>query len=353
MKILVINPGSTSTKLAVYEDLTQKYATNIHHSSEQLAAFADVHDQYDFRRELVLDELQAQGIALDFDAVIGRGGIGKPVPGGAYNINEQMISDNLHAVYRHACNLGCKIAYDIATMIPGSRALIAEPGVVDELTPMARLTGWPEIMRSSVWHALNQRAVARRFAKECGRTYEDLRLIVCHLGGGISIAAHDHGKAVDVNNAINGDGPFSTERSGMLPCAEIVQLCFSGKYTKQELMKKMIGQGGIIAHLGTNDMREVMKRIDQGDAHAKLVIEAMVYNVAKWICSFGATFCGDVDAILVTGGLARSAKIVDMLRKRTTFLAPVHCYPGEDELGALAEAALAVLKGDMVAQEYK
>ena len=353
MKILVINPGSTSTKMAVYEDLKPQYTTNIHHQAEQLANFADVHDQYDFRRELVLDELKTQGIALDFDAVVGRGGIGKPVLGGVYVINEQMISDNLHAMYRHACNLGCKIAYDIAAMIPGCKAFIAEPGVVDELTPMTRLTGRPEMMRSCVWHALNQRAVAKQFAKECGRRYEDLKLIVCHLGGGISIAAHDHGRAVDVNNAINGEGPFSTERSGSFPSSDMVRLCFSGKYTEEELLKMITGQGGVIAHLGTNDMREVMRRIDEGDAYAKLVVEAMVYNVAKWVCALGATFCGDVDAILITGGVAHSTRITDMLRKRVAFLAPVHCYPGENEQGALAEAALAVLKGDTEAQEYK
>lgn len=352
MKILVINPGSTSTKIAVYEDVSPVFSTNIHHPNEQLALFANVHDQYDFRKELVLEALRDNNIPLTFDAVIGRGGIGKPIPGGAYAICERMIYDNLHAKYPHACNLGCKIAYDISAMVPGSQALIADPGVVDELTPMTRLTGLPDMQRSCVWHALNQRAVAKRYARETGRRYEDLRLIVAHLGGGISIAAHDHGQAVDVNNAIAGEGPFSTERSGSLPNSEIVHLCFSGKYTKEQLLRMITGEGGLTAHLGTNDLREIIRRIDNGDSHAQLVVEAMVYNIAKWICALAAAFCGQTDAILITGGLAHSQDLVAQLERRIRFLAPVHCYPGEDEMGALAEDALAVLKGEMEAQPY-
>lgn len=352
MKILVVNPGSTSTKIAVYKDSTQIYSTNIHHPNEQLARFDDVHDQYDFRRELVLEELRKNDIPVAFDAIIGRGGIGKPVSGGAYDINEQMIHDNLTGQFHHACNLGSKIAYDIAKTIPGCRALVAEPGVVDEMTPVAHVTGHPELKRSCVWHALNHRAVAKRFAKETGRAYEDLNLIICHMGGGISIAAHDHGRAVDVNDAINGEGPFSTERSGSFPSSRIVRLCFSGKYTEQQLLKMITGQGGVTAHLGTNDMREVMQRIKEGDDYARLVLEGMVYNIAKWICALGATFCGRVDAILLTGGVAHSEKIISMIRRRVEFLAPVHCYPGENELEALAESALAVLRGEMKAQLY-
>lgn len=353
MKILVINPGSTSTKMAVYEDLTPVYTTNIHHSVEQLSQFADVHDQYDFRRELILEELRRQGIPLVFDAVMGRGGIGKSVPGGAYLINDRMMHDNLNAKSHHACNLGCKIAYDIAQLIPGSLALIAEPGTSDELTPMTRISGRPEMPRTCVWHALNQRAVAKRYAREHGRSYNDIRVIVCHLGGGISVAAHDRGQAVDVNNAILGEGPFSTERSGSLPSSEMVHISFSGRYTKDEMLKMITGKGGMTAHLGTNDMREVMDRIAHGDDHAQLVIEAMAYNISKWICALAAYFCGDVDAIILTGGLAHAAPFVDMIRRRVEFVAPVQVYPGEDEMGALAENALAVLKGTMEAQEYR
>ena len=353
MKILVINPGSTSTKIATFDDNTPTFSTNIHHSNSELAAFGDVHEQYDFRKELVLNELSAHIIPLNFDAVIGRGGIAKPVPGGAYEINDLMIHDNLNAKYHHACNLGCKIASDIAKLIPGSRALMAEPGVVDEMAPVARISGRPEMPRSCVWHALNQRAVAKHFAREHGMRYEDLNLIVCHIGGGVSVAAHDHGKAVDVNNAISGEGPFSTERSGSLPSSDMVHLSFSGKYTKEQLLRMITGKGGITAHLGTNDMREVMKRVHAGDQQAKLVVEGMVYNIAKWICSLGAYFCGNVDAILVTGGVAHCAEIVSMLRQRVEFMAPFHCFPGESEMIALAEDALAVLHGEMNAQEYK
>ena len=294
MKILVINPGSTSTKIATFDDNTPTFSTSI----------------------------------------------AKPVPGGAYEINDLMIHDNLNAKYHHACNLGCKIASDIAKLIPGSRALMAEPGVVDEMAPVARISGRPEMPRSCVWHALNQRAVAKHFAREHGMRYEDLNLIVCHIGGGVSVAAHDHGKAVDVNNAISGEGPFSTERSGSLPSSDMVHLSFSGKYTKEQLLR-------------TNDMREVMKRVHAGDQQAKLVVEGMVYNIAKWICSLGAYFCGNVDAILVTGGVAHCTEIVSMLRQRVEFMAPFHCFPGESEMIALAEDALAVLHGEMNAQEYK
>lgn len=353
MKILVVNPGSTSTKMGVYADLTPLYTANIHHTSEELAGFADVHDQVDFRRDLVEAELRRQGIALDFDAVIGRGGIAKAVPGGAYAVNALMISDSLNATYRHACNLGCKIAHDLAARIPGCRALIADPGVVDELMPVARVGGHPAFPRRCVWHALNQRAVARRYAREHGCRYEDLRLIVCHLGGGISIAAHDHGRAVDVNNAISGEGPFSTERSGSLPTADVVRLCFDGSHTEEQMRQMVTGRGGMAAYLGTNDMREALRRVEGGDDRARLVVEAMAYNVAKWICALGATFCGEVDAILVTGGVAHAVSLVEQVRRRVEFLAPLHCYPGEDELGALAEDALSVLLGDMEAQEYR
>lgn len=352
MHILVINPGSTSTKMAVYRDRTCLFATTITHTAAELAQFANVHQQDGYRRDLVLRELRAQGIDLRFDAVIGRGGIGRPVPGGAYEVNDLMVADSLHATYRHACNLGCVIARDIAARIPGCRALVADPGVVDELMPVARLSGLPQQPRSCVWHALNQRAVARRYARETGRRYQDLRLIVCHLGGGISVAAHDHGLAVDVNNAISGEGPFSTERSGSLPTADVVRLCFSGRHTEAELLDMVNGGGGMAAHLGTNDLREAMRRVDRGDAHARLVVEAMAYNVAKWICALAAALCGQVDAILVTGGMAHSEPFVNLLRRRVEFLAPLHCYPGEDELDALAEDALAVLRGEMEAKTY-
>jgi butyrate kinase len=258
------------------------------------------------------------------------------------------------AMHNHACNLGCLIAYEIALEIPGCRAFIADPGVVDELNDYARISGSPMMNRICIWHALNQRAIAQRYAAEIGRRYEDLNLIVCHMGGGISIAAHEHGRAVDANNALDGEGPFSPERAGSLPAADLIRLCFSGKYTEKQLLKRIAGKAGLNAHLGTNDVKEIIRRIEQdGDEHARLVLDAMIYHVAKNIAAESAVLCGEIDAILLTGGLARSEYIVSRLRQRIDFLAPVHCFPGEDEMGALALNALGVLQGKRPVKVYE
>ena len=356
MKILVINPGSTSTKMAVYEDDTPVLLRNIVHSAEELSEFDDVIEQQDFRRQLVLDELQSDNVPLKFDAVIGRGGLVKPLEGGVYEINDLMLQDTLSgiALHNHACNLGCLIAHEIASQIPGCRSFIADPGVVDELNDYARISGSPLMNRICIWHALNQRAIARRFAAEIGREYEDLNLIICHMGGGISVAAHDHGRAVDANNALDGEGPFSPERAGSLPASDLIRLCFSGKYNEKQLLKRIAGKAGLNAHLGTNNVKEIIQRIeDYGDTHAELILNAMLYHVAKNIAAEGAVLCGKIDAILLTGGLARSEYIVSRLRQRIGFLAPVHCFPGEDEMEALALNALAVLRGKRKAKVYK
>ena len=355
MIILVINPGSTSTKTAVYENEQPVLLRNITHSAESLAPFGNITEQQAFRRQLVLDELQRSGIPLQFDAVIGRGGLVKPISGGVYEINQRMIDDTLHGcvMHSHACNLGCLIAYEIAAMIPGCRSFIADPGVVDELSPLARISGSPLMPRICIWHALNQRAIARRYARGIGKAYEDLSLIICHLGGGISVAAHDHGRAVDANNALDGEGPFSPERAGSLPAADLIRLCFSGKYTEQELLKKIAGQAGLTAHLGTNDMREILDRINHGDEQAHLLVDAMLYHTAKQITAEAAVLCGNVDAILLTGGMAHSDYIVGELRRRVAFLAPVFVFPGENEMEALAINALAVLQGKREAKVYE
>ena len=352
MHILVINPGSTSTKIAVYEDATPVMLRTIRHTVSELSRFDEVTDQYDFRKELVLDELRRMDINYPFEAVIGRGGLAKPVQGGVYEINQQMLDDTRNAIHKHPCDLGCIMAYEIARMIPHCRAFIADPGVVDELSPLARISGSPLMNRICIWHALNQRAIARRFANEIGRRYEDLNLIICHMGGGISVAAHDHGRAVDANNALDGEGPFSPERAGSLPAADLIRLCFSGKYTEKELLKRVAGQAGLIAHLGTNDMKEIEVRIAAGDEHARLVVDAMIYHVAKNITAEGAVLCGHIDAILLTGGLARSEYIITRLRDRISFLAPTFCYPGEDEMQALALNALEVLRGRREVRQY-
>lgn len=266
MKILVINPGSTSTKMAVYEDEKPVLLRNIAHTAEELAPFGAITEQQDFRRQLILDELQQANIPLEFDAVIGRGGLVKPIAGGVYEIDEQMVNDTLHGcvMHNHACNLGCLIAHEIAATIDGCRAFIADPGVVDELSPLARISGSPLMPRICIWHALNQRAIARRYARGIGKEYEDLNLIICHLGGGISVAAHEHGRAIDANNALDGEGPFSPERAGSLPAVDLIRLCFSGKYSEKQLLKRIAGQAGLTAHLGTNNMREILERIHQG-----------------------------------------------------------------------------------------
>lgn len=354
MKILVINPGSTSTKVAVYYDEKPVLLRNISHTADELAPYDAITEQQNFRRQLVLDELERSEIPMEFDAVIGRGGLVKPIKGGVYEINDLMIEDTLHGcvMHNHACNLGCLIAHEIAIQIPGCRAFIADPGVVDELSPLARISGSPLMPRICIWHALNQRAIARRYARGIGKRYEDLNLIICHLGGGISVAAHEHGKAIDANNALDGEGPFSPERAGSLPAADLIRLCFSGKYNEKQLLKRIAGKAGLNAHLGTNDMRDILERIKSGDEHAKLIVEAMLYHVAKNIAAEAAVLCGNIDAILLTGGMAHSEYIVGELRRRIAFLAPVYVFPGENEMEALALNALAVLQGKREVNVY-
>ncbi len=353
MRILVINPGSTSTKFAVYEGETPLLLRSIRHKPEELAPYKTVLDQFEFRYNLVMNEIKVTNVDFNFKAVIGRGGLAKAVPGGVYEINEKMLEDTRKTTREHACNLGCLIAHKIAQQIPGCRSFIADPVVVDELNDYARICGIPEIKRCSIWHPLNQKAIARRFAREIGKKYEDMNLIICHLGGGISVAAHEKGVAVDAPNALDGEGPFTPERAGTIPAADLVRLCFSGKYTKEELLKMITGKGGLNAHLGTTDLLEIEERINNGDKHAKLVLDAMIYHVAKAIAAQSAVLCGKIDAILLTGGMAHSDYLTGELRKRIDFLAPTYCFPGEDEMGALAGNAAAVLKGKREAKEYK
>ena len=353
MKILAINPGSTSTKVAVYEDIAPRLVRTLRHSVEELSAFAHVADQFDFRKDVVLRELRTEGIPLRFDTVIGRGGLFKPIPGGVYEINDRMLHDAETAARPHACNLGCLIAAHIARGIEGCRAFIADPGVTDELDDVARLTGSPLMPRITTWHALNQRAVARRYAADRGQRYEDLDLIVCHLGGGISVGTHRHGRCVDVNNALDGEGPFSPERAGTLPAGALIDLCYSGRFTREELKRRIAGHAGLAAHLGTTDIPEVVHRIEGGDEHARLVLDAMIYQVAKSICASAAVLCGHIDALLLTGGIAHSDYVISRLVPRISFLAPVHVFPGEDELEALALNALGALRGDLEVQEYR
>lgn len=342
--ILAINPGSTSTKIAVYRDETPVLVKSIPHSAEEVSKYAQVVDQLPMRKQLIFDELEKAGLLMQFDAVIGRGGLARPVEAGVYPVTPLMIEETLAAPHQHACDLGCVLAYDIAAQTGGCPALVADPGRVDQLNDYARISGSPLLPRICIWHALNQRAVARRFADDTGRRYEDMNLIICHLGGGISVAAHDHGRAVDTNNALNGEGPFSPERAGSLPAGDLIRLCFSGKHTQEELLRRIAGHAGLTAHLGTNDVREIISRIESGDKHAELILNAMIYHVAKAIGAQAPVLMGQVDAIIITGGIAHSDYVVSHLLPYIEWIAPVYIYPGEDEMLALTQNALRYLK---------
>lgn len=350
--ILAINPGSTSTKIAVYEDDNPKFSLTISHTPNDLAQFATVPDQFDWRKDLIEGALREHGVEMSsLSAVIGRGGIIDPVPSGVYRVNDDLRRDLINARVQHASNLGGLIAAAIAGPL-GIPAFIADPVVVDEMIPYARISGSPLLPRESIFHALNQKAIARLFAAETNRNYEDLNLIVCHLGGGITVSAHRHGQVIDTTNALDGCGPFSPERSGSLPPGPLIRLCFSGKYTEKELMSMVHGRGGLVAHLGTTSVPEVLDRIDHGDLHAMLILRAMCYTVAKEIGAMAVALRGDIDAILLTGGMAHSKRITDFLAEHVDFLAPIFVYPGENELKALALNALDVLDGKREAVEY-
>ena len=354
MRVLTINPGSTSTKVAVFDDETPVFNETLRHTTEELAPFPHIADQYEFRRDVVLGFLQERGIGLDtLDAVVGRGGRLRPIPSGTYRVNERMLADLRQPGEReHASNLGALLAHEIArrSRVP---AFIVDPVCVDEFDEIARVSGWPEVERRSLSHALNLKATARRAARDLGKRYEDLNLVVAHIGGGISVTAHRRGRMVDVNQALDGTGPFSPERAGGLPVGDVVRIAYSGQYTLDEMKRKIAGQGGLVAHLGTNSAVEVERRIAKGDAHARLVYEAMAYQIAKEIGGMATVLKGDVDAVVLTGGVARSEMLVGWIRERVAFIAPVLVYPGEDEMLALAQGALRVLRGEEAAKEYQ
>lgn len=352
-QVLVINPGSTSTKIGVFKGETLVMENTIRHATEEIAQYPSIIDQYSFRKEAILEALGVEGIVISqFDAVCGRGGLLRPIEGGTYAVNEAMIED-LKQGYsgQHASNLGGILASEIAAGL-GVPSFIVDPVVVDELAPLARISGFSLINRKSIFHALNQKAVARRYAKQVDRKYEDLRLIVTHLGGGITVGAHVGGKVVDVNNGLHGDGPFSPERAGTVPIGELVDLCFSGKYFRSEVMKSLVGEGGLVGYLGTNDAVLVEKRIAAGDEKAKLIYDAMAYQIAKEIGSAAAVLEGQIDAIILTGGLAYGKEFIKQISSKIDWIAEVSVYPGEDELQALAEGAIRVLSGEEKAKNY-
>ena len=353
-RILAINPGSTSTKIAVYHNTNPVFVKNITHHSDELAQFEHIADQFEFRKDIILKELEVAEIQLDnIQAVVGRGGMLKPISSGVYRVNEAMKID-LHErpIKEHASNLGGLIADEIAHSLPNARAFIADPVVVDELNDIARISGHPEFKRISIFHALNQKSIARQHAKSIMKRYEDLNLVVVHMGGGITVGAHEKGRVIDVNQGLDGEGPFSPERSGTLPTGDLVRFCFSGKYTEKEIIKMVVGNGGVVAYLGTNSAYEAEQRAQNGDEKAKFILEALAYQVAKSIGSMVPVLKGDVDAILLTGGVAHSKWITNMIIERVYKFAPVYTYPGEDEMRALAFNGLMVLKGEVDVKEY-
>lgn len=355
VRILAINPGSTSTKIAVYEGETPVFLKNIKHSKEALAPFDKITDQFQFRKQLILDQIKEAEIDLNsIKIVMGRGGLLKPIESGVYEVNEPMIHDLKNSpLGEHASNLGGLIAHDIASSLKDSRAFIANPVVVDEMIDLARFTGHPLFKRKSIFHALNQKAVAREHAKSIMKAYEDLNLIVVHLGGGITVGAHRKGRVIDVNQGLDGEGPFSPERTGTLPVGDMVRLCFSGKHTQKEIMSMIKGNGGLAAYTGTNSAYDIEMKAFEGDENASLYLQAMAYQVAKDVGAMATTLSGEVDGILITGGVANSEWFVNLVIDRVKFIAPVHVYPGEDEMRALAFNGLRVLNGEAEIKVYQ
>jgi len=345
-KILAINPGSTSTKVAVFNDSVEIVSQTIRHSAEDLTGFEHITDQYEFRKTVIENWLKENDIPLGgLDAIVGRGGLLRPIPGGTYPVSEKMMKE-LKKCERgeHASNLGGMIAWSMGEKlhIP---AFIVDPVVVDEMHELARISGTPLFERISIFHALNQKAVARKAAAELGRDYTELNLVVVHLGGGISVGSHLKGRVIDVNNALNGDGPFSPERAGGVPAGQLIDLCYSGKYSQSELKKMLVGKGGIVAYLGTNDMVQVENKAAEGSEKESLLQTAMTYQIAKEIGLAAVVLKGKVDAIVITGGIAYNRVMMDSLKDYTGWIAPIFVYPGEKELEALAEGALRVLTG--------
>ncbi|MCM1038637.1 MAG: butyrate kinase [Ruminococcus sp.] len=353
VKSLIINPGSTSTKIGVFEDETLLFEETLRHSTEEIAQYASIVDQKDFRKDIIVNLLKEKNFDIhSLNMIVGRGGMLKPIPGGTYAVSDDLLEDlKIGKQGQHASNLGGILAREIADSI-GVPSYIVDPVVVDELEPASRYSGVPELPRTSVFHALNQKAVAKRYAKETGKAYDSLNLVVVHMGGGVSVGAHKQGKVIDVFNALDGDGAFSPERAGAVPSGALIKMCFSGQYTEKEVYKKIVGGGGFNAYCNTNDMRDVEKMVQGGDTKAAEVREAFITQVAKDIGSMACVLKGKVDQIIVTGGIAYDKVVVAGLKERTEWIAPITVYPGEDELLALVQGGLRVLNGEEKAMTY-
>lgn len=352
-RILTINPGSTSTKIAVFDNDKEVFEKTLRHSSDEIGQYKQISDQFSFRKNVIESALKEADIDMNtLDCIVGRGGLLKPIKGGTYSVTEKMLADlRVGVLGQHASNLGGIIANEFSKEL-NVPAFIVDPVVVDELSPIARISGLADIERRSIFHALNQKAIARRYADEVGKKYSELNLIVAHLGGGVSVGAHEKGLVIDVANALDGEGPFSPERSGSLPVGSLIDMCYSGRYTIYDMKKKITGRGGLVSYLDTNDARVVEEMIEKDDDKAKLVYEAMAYQVAKEIGSCAATLEGKVDAILITGGIAYSNAFTSMVKHRVEFIADVKVYPGEDEMIALALGGLRVMRGEEGTQNY-
>ncbi len=352
-RLLIINPGGTSTKVAVFHDRSPQFEETIRHPSEELSRFPGIIDQEPFREKIIRDLLKARRIGPEtFSAVIGRGGALKPLRSGTYRVGPEMIADirNGRVFVDHASNLGALLAHGLAEQA-GIPAFIVDPVSVDEFPPEARLSGLPELERTSMSHALNLKMVCRQAADSLGKTYAGINLVAAHLGSGITVSAHRRGRMIDVNNAVDG-GPFAPTRSGGLPTTGLIRLCFSGKYDLTQLLDLTTKRGGLLAYLGTADGEEIEERIVNGDRRTRLVYDAMIGQIAKEIGAMAAVLRGRVDAVVLTGGLARCGYLIDSLKERISFLAPVLVFPGEDEMKALAQGALRVLSGEEAAMDY-
>ena len=353
IKSLIINPGSTSTKIGVFEDETLLFEETLRHSTEEIAQYATIADQKDFRKDIIMNLLKEKNFDIkSLGMIVGRGGMLKPIPGGTYKVTDELLHDLVIGKQgQHASNLGGMLAREIGDEI-GVPSFIVDPVVVDELCDVARYSGVPELPRTSVFHALNQKAVAKRYAKETGKAYDSLNLIVVHMGGGVSVGAHKNGKVIDVFNALDGDGAFSPERAGAVPVGALIKMCFSGEYTEKEIYKKFVGNGGFNAYLGTNDMRDVEKMVSEGDAKAKEIRDAFIFQVSKNIGSMSCVLKGKVDQIIVTGGIAYDKEVVAGLKEAAGWIAPFTVYPGEDELLALVQGGLRVMNKEEEAKVY-
>lgn len=363
-RILAINTGSTSTKIGFFDAEVKVFEHNISHSTEILANYKSVMDQEAMRRDSVTDFLQSEGVELEsIDAVMARGGLITPVVTGVYEVDRAML--DMLATGRdgvHACNLSAFIADDIAVQVNElrlekgiadvCRAYIADPPMADEMIPEAKLGGRPEFPRRTLFHALNSRAMVRRYAKSVGKSSKEVTAIVAHMGGGSSVSVHRNGRVIDTTDSLGGDGPVTPERAGTVPAFPLVEMCFSGKYTKEEIQKMLVGQGGAVSYFGTNDFLELTRRAERGDMDVRIFIDAYCLSISKYIGYFSAVVCGNVDVIILTGGIARNTLVTDTVRQRVQFIAPVAVYPGEDELQSLAENGYGVLSGEFEVRHY-